>query len=88
MANGRRSKSNLAATSSILPFLKPTEASTKTGQNETLPKPKVALARSLEAVSQNDNLILKPKSGSQRTGLEGSSGSQKLVPDFFLKKYP
>ena len=59
---------------SILPFMKPTGAFSKirqseSGQNEILPKPKVALANSM-----------------QRTGLEGSPGSQKLVSDFFPKK--
>ena len=45
-------------------------------------KPIVA---SIETVSQN-NSILKPESGSQRTSLEEPSGSQKLMSDFFLKK--
>ena len=78
MANGRRSKSNLAATSSILPFLKPTEASTKTGQNETLPKPKVATAKSCSEPKIVENEALpKPKVAAAK--------SQTLIQNFFPK---
>ena len=64
--------SGLTKNPSILPFLKPTGALSKirqseSGQNEILPKPKVALASPLQS-------------------LEGPSGSQKLVSDFFPKK--
>ena len=73
LQSSRRSRSE-TKNPSILPFMKPTGAFSKTrqsgsGQNETLPKLKMASASPL-----------------QRTGFEGPSGSQKLVSDFFPKK--
>ena len=42
---------------SILPFLKPTGRTTKMGQNEVLPKPKVALAKPCSEVKVSQTLV-------------------------------